>query len=51
MQLYVISLSYILQLSYPLAQWFSMFLMLRALNTVPYAVVTPNYKINFVATS
>lgn len=33
-----------------LYQWFSHFLMLRASNTVPHVVVTPNQKF-FVATS
>ena len=27
-----------------LVQWFSIFLMLRPFNTVPYLVVTPSYK-------
>ena len=34
-----------------LAQGFSAYLMLRSFNTVPHIVVTPNYKITFVATS
>ena len=32
-------------------RWFSTFRMLRPFNTVPHVVVTPNHKINFLATS
>ena len=31
-------------------QWFSTFLMLRPLNTVPHVVGTPSHKVIFVAT-
>jgi hypothetical protein len=34
-----------------LSQWFSTFLMLQPSNTVPHAVVTPNHKNIFLATS
>lgn len=35
----------------PIEQWFSPFLMLRPLNTVPHVVLIPNHNITSVATS
>lgn len=41
----------VLQYFLELEQWFSTFLVLQPLNTVPHVVVTHNHKIVFVATA